>query len=118
MFTAPSAATLQASTICLTTPSIWNRIEGRIATLDANDGALTNHVAKQARFVESGPVSLENLRLVVAGWFSTNPSMFTLIMFAAAISLGLSTSAMLRGLGRANPGTAAPARSDDEGIPR
>jgi hypothetical protein len=118
VFTAPSAATLQASAICLTTPSIWNRIEGRVATLDANDGTLTNHMAKQARFVESGPISLENLRLVVAGWFSTNPSMFTLIMFAAAISLGLSTSAMLRGLGRANPGTGAPARSDEGGIPR
>ncbi|MCJ2047430.1 cellulose biosynthesis cyclic di-GMP-binding regulatory protein BcsB [Methylobacterium sp. J-078] len=116
VFTAPSAATLQASALCLTTPSIWNRIEGRVATLDANDGSLTNHAAKQARFVESGPMSLENLRLVVAGWFSTNPSVFTLILFAAAISLGLSTSAMLRGLGRANPGAAA--KSDNEGTMR
>ncbi|WP_264047931.1 cellulose biosynthesis cyclic di-GMP-binding regulatory protein BcsB [Methylobacterium flocculans] len=114
VFTAPSAAALQASAICLTTPSIWNRIDGRVATLDANDGTLTNHGAKQARFVESAPASLGNLRLVVAGWFSTNPSVFTLILFVAAISLGLSTSAMLRGLGRPNPGTAAPAKSEDE----
>ena len=100
VFTAPNAASLQASAVCLTTPAIWNRLEGRLATLDANTGALTVHEAKQVRFLENGPLSLANLRLVVAGWFSTNPSIFSLILFAAAISLGLSTSTMLRSVGR------------------
>ncbi|GJE73594.1 cellulose biosynthesis cyclic di-GMP-binding regulatory protein BcsB [Methylorubrum suomiense] len=104
VFTAPNAASLQASALCLTTPSIWNRIEGRVATLDATDGTLSVHDAKQVRLVETGPPSLGNLRLVVAGWFSTNPSLFVLILFAAAISLGLSTSAMLRNVGRASAG--------------
>ena len=111
--TAPNPATLQASTLCLITPSIWNRIEGRVATLNAEDGTLSLSDAKQVRIVESAPVSLANLRLVVAGWFSTNPSLFVLILFAAAISLGLSTTAMLRDVGRANaPSGASPQAAD------
>ncbi|MFC7665638.1 hypothetical protein ACFQWF_27785 [Methylorubrum suomiense] len=122
VFTAPNAASLQASALCLTTPSIWNRIEGRVATLDATDGTLSVHDAKQVRLVETGPPSLGNLRLVVAGWFSTNPSLFVLILFAAAISLGLSTSAMLRNVGRASAGAAAGSdtgtgRTSDDGGP-
>jgi cellulose synthase operon protein B len=112
VFTAPNAASLQASALCLTTPSIWSRIEGRVATLDADTGALSVHDAKQVRLVESGPASLANLRLVVAGWFSTNPSLFVLILFAAALSLGVSTSAMLRDVGRANTGPGTQ-RGDD-----
>ncbi|MET7246810.1 cellulose biosynthesis cyclic di-GMP-binding regulatory protein BcsB [Methylobacterium sp. EM32] len=108
--TAPNAANLQASVTCLTTPSIWNRVEGRVVTLDANDGTLGIHEAKRARFLGSDRMSFENLRLVVAGWFSTNPSAYALLVFAAAIGLGLSTSAMLRDVGRPNPNARRPGR--------
>ena len=111
--TAPNAAALQASALCLTTPSIWNRIEGRVAILDAEDGTLAVYETKQVRIVESAPVSLANLRLVVAGWFSTNPSVFVLILFAAALCLGLSTTAMLRDVGRANAPSGGARRAAD-----
>ncbi|KQQ26393.1 cellulose synthase [Methylobacterium sp. Leaf123] len=113
VFTAPNAASLQASALCLTTPSIWSRIEGRVATLDGEEGTLAVYDAKQVRLLESGPASIGNLRLVVAGWFSTNPSLFVLILFAAAVSLGLSTSAMLRDVGRANGSPGGAPRADD-----
>jgi hypothetical protein len=113
VFTAPNAASLQASALCLTTPSIWNRIEGRVATLDGDDGTLAVYDAKQVRLVESGPASIANFRLVVAGWFSTNPSLFVLILFAAAVSLGLSTSAVLRDVGRPQGNPAGAPRADD-----
>jgi hypothetical protein len=104
VFTAPNAATLAASAICLTAPAIWNRLEGRTVSLDADTGTLAQYDAKQAAFFETGGGSFENMRLVMAGWFSTNPTFFALILFAAAVTLGLSTTAMLRGVGRNNPG--------------
>lgn len=98
--TAPTAAVLQASMTCLTSPAVWDRLQGRVAVLDANDGSVTTYEAAQTHIVETTPRTFENLRLIVAGWFSSNPSTFALMLFAAAVSLGLTTSAMLRGVGR------------------
>ncbi|WP_407520386.1 cellulose biosynthesis cyclic di-GMP-binding regulatory protein BcsB [Methylobacterium oryzisoli] len=98
--TAPTAAALQASVTCLTSPAVWDRLQGRVAVLDANDGSVTTYEAARTHIVETTPRTFENLRLIVAGWFSSNPSTFALMLFAAAVSLGLTTSAMLRGVGR------------------
>ncbi|TXN41952.1 cellulose biosynthesis cyclic di-GMP-binding regulatory protein BcsB [Methylobacterium sp. WL119] len=100
VFTAPNGAALQASAICLSAPVVWNQLEGRVAALDANDGALTTFAARQGQIVETVPRTFENTRLVLAGWFSTNPNTFVLTLLAAAVLLGLSTQAMLRGVGR------------------
>jgi hypothetical protein len=54
------------------------------------------------------------MRLVLAGWLSMNPSIYVLVLFAAAIALGLSTNAVLRDVGRANvAGRAAPQADSD-----
>ncbi|ACA14691.1 conserved hypothetical protein [Methylobacterium sp. 4-46] len=104
VFTAPTPAALQASVTCLTAPSVWDRLEGRVAVLDGNDGAVRTYAARHAILVETAPRSFENLRLIVAGWFSSNPNAFALIILASAAALGLSTSAMLRGVGRTGTG--------------
>ena len=105
VFTAPNGATLQAAAICLSAPAVWGHLEGRVATLDANDGTLTTFAARKGQIVETVPRTFENTRLVLAGWFSTNPNTFVLALLAAAILLGLSTQAMLRGVGRTRQAT-------------
>lgn len=120
VFTAPNAASLQAATICLTSPSVWNKLQGRVAILDANDGSLSTFAANQTRLIETAPRSFDNSRLVLAGWFSSNPTTFVMILFAAAIALGLSTAAMLRGVGRTAPARRSavrPSYPDPEEMP-
>lgn len=120
VFTAPNAALLQASVTCLSSPVLWSRLQGRIATLDANDGAISTYEAKRSRLLETEPRNLANLRLVFAGWLSMNPSIYVLALFAAAIALGLSTNAMLRGVGRTSAGGRGPdgpARDTNSGEP-
>ncbi|MDP4022410.1 cellulose biosynthesis cyclic di-GMP-binding regulatory protein BcsB [Methylobacterium sp. NEAU 140] len=112
VFTAPNAATLQAAATCLGAPIVWEQLQGRAATLDANEGTVTTVAANQTRIIETAPLSLENSRLVLAGWFATNPNTFVLILLAAAVALGLSTRAMLGGVGRANG--AGPAANDPD----
>jgi hypothetical protein len=111
VFTAPNGATLQAAAICLGTPAVWGQLQGRVAVIDANDGAVTTYASNQTQILETEPRSFENTRLMLAGWFSTNPNTFVLVLFAAAIVLGLSTQAMLRNIGRA--GAVRPSEGDD-----
>jgi cellulose synthase operon protein B len=103
VFTAPNSATLQAAAICLGTPAVWGQLQGRVAVIDAEDGAVTTYASNQTQLLETEPRTFENTRLILAGWFSTNPNTFVLVLFAAAIILGLSTQAMLRNVGRAEP---------------
>ncbi|MGH1588721.1 hypothetical protein ACRBEV_10565 [Methylobacterium phyllosphaerae] len=103
VFTAPNSATLQAAAICLGTPAVWGQLQGRVAVVDAEDGAVTTYASNQTQLLETEPRTFENTRLILAGWFSTNPNTFVLVLFAAAIILGLSTQAMLRNVGRAEP---------------
>ncbi|WP_244537385.1 cellulose biosynthesis cyclic di-GMP-binding regulatory protein BcsB [Methylobacterium pseudosasicola] len=114
VFTAPNSAILQAAAICLGTPAVWGQLQGRVAVLDANNGSVTTFTSNQTQILETVPRTFENTRLMLAGWFSTNPNTFVLVLFVAAIILGLSTQAMLRGVGRA--GTVPPAadRADRE----
>ncbi|WP_246696745.1 cellulose biosynthesis cyclic di-GMP-binding regulatory protein BcsB [Methylobacterium planeticum] len=115
VFTAPNAALLQASVACLSTPALWGKLQGRVAVLDANDGTISTYDANRTRLLETEPRGFGNLRLVFAGWLSMNPSIYVLVLFAAAIALGLSTNAVLRDVGRANAAGRAAPRPDAAG---
>jgi hypothetical protein len=103
LVTAPNSAVLQASVTCLTAPSVWNKVQGRLAILDANDGSLATYEANHTLLLETESRNFQNLRLVFAGWLSLNPTYFMAIIMAAAICLGLSTNILLRRIGRPNP---------------
>ncbi|GJD50154.1 hypothetical protein OPKNFCMD_2891 [Methylobacterium crusticola] len=100
--TAPNATILRASVSCLTDPGIWSRLRGRLATLDASDGSLATVEAAHPRLAETQVRSLDNLRLVVAGWLSMNPFIYVALSLAVALGLGVSTRTMVSGIGREN----------------
>jgi hypothetical protein len=53
-------------------------------------------LAAHERLYETKPLSLQNARLIVAGWFSNNAREFTIAQIVVAILLGASTYLVLR----------------------
>ena len=98
--TAPDSATLQASVACLLDPQVWSKVHGRLAVLDASSGAVTATDATSFQYVASGPASLANSRLVLAGWFSLNPFAFVVLALLTAFCLSGTTLWFVRGVGR------------------
>ena len=98
--TAPDADTLRASVTCLFDPQVWSKIHGRLAVIDASNGAVTATDATSFRYLASDKSSLSNSRLVVAGWFSLNPLAFVSLALLTALCLGGTTMWFVRGVGR------------------
>ncbi len=100
--TGPDAETLRASVSCLFDPRVWSKVHGRLATIDASTGAVVSTDATEVRYLASGPWSLTNARLVLAGWFSLNPIMFVMLALMTALCLSATTFWFVRGVGRSS----------------
>lgn len=100
--TAPNALLLKASTACLVDPEVWARIDGRYAFLDASDGTLETVAPRSVEVIETKTRSLSNIRLVTAGWLSMNPAIYVALTLGLALLLGLTTTSLVRNVGRRN----------------
>lgn len=98
--TAPNAETLGASVACLADPRVWTRADGRLSVLDASDGALDSVAADATRYIPTGPLSVENIRLITAGWLSMNPGLYVLLALLMAVCLSATTTHLVRNVGR------------------
>lgn len=98
--TAPDSATLRASIACLADPQVWAKVRGRLAILEASSGDITTTDAKSFRYVSSVNASLANSRLILAGWFSLNPTIFVILSLLTALCLSGTTLWFVRGVGR------------------
>lgn len=52
------------------------------------------------RLIVTQPLTIENSRLIVAGWLSLNSQVYVAMAFAAALLLALTTSLFIRNVGR------------------
>ena len=102
VITAPNALLLKASAACLIDPEVWSRIDGRFAFLDASDGSLETVAPRNVELVETKTRSLSNIRLVTAGWLSMNPAIYVALTLGLALLLGLTTTSLVRNIGRKN----------------
>ncbi len=98
--TAPNSGMLAQSIGCLVDPRVWRQIAGRIAVLNADDGAVVVIPATDSRLIPTQPLSVWNVRLIVAGWFSLNGKVYVLSALALALMLAASTHWFLRNVGR------------------
>ena len=98
--TGPDAEAMRASIACLFDPQVWSQVHGRLATIDASSGAVVATDASEVRYLASGPWSLGNARLVLAGWLSLNPFMFVMLALMTAMCLSVTTFWYVRGIGR------------------
>lgn len=75
---------------------VWGRLGGSVNALKGDGTFVERKVAAHERLYETKPLSLQNGRLIVAGWFSNNAREFTIAQILAAILLGASTFVVLR----------------------
>ncbi len=100
IITAPNTALLSQSVACLVDPRVWRQIAGRIAILNADDGAIVEIPAYDSRLIPTQPLSIRNVRLIVAGWFSLNSKVYVLLAMFLAMLLAASTHLFLHNVGR------------------
>ena len=100
--TAPNAQALRSGVEALATPLNWSRQTGGIMILDQSAEIVASIPASHVRFVETQTVSLGNTRLIVAGWLSVHPAIYTLSALLLALVLGLATRLLVKNVGRRN----------------
>lgn len=94
------SASLRSGMERLAVTEQWRQVSGRVSTLLANERAVTPVAANSVVVIQTQPLSLWNLRLVAANWFSGNILLFTGALAAAALMLMLATALVLGRVGR------------------
>ena len=102
IISSPNAATLKSSIACLVEPKVWSRLSGRLSGLDASTGAVMDREPETRRYVATQEFSIENQRLMIAGWLSLNPRIFIFVAFLLAFPLAATTHFLVRNVGRRN----------------
>jgi hypothetical protein len=102
IITAPDSVTLQQSVACLVDPRVWGQISGRIAMLDTADGRILPVPVDGATLIATQVFSVQNVRLIVAGWFSLNNKIYVILALLLAALLALTTREWVSHVGRKN----------------
>ncbi|WP_028741420.1 cellulose biosynthesis cyclic di-GMP-binding regulatory protein BcsB [Rhizobium leguminosarum] len=98
--TAPSAKDLREGLEVLTAQLNWPQISGHITTYSSKTGKIETVPVTRFDFVPSTPWSISNYRLIAANWLSTNILSYASLLVVFVLLIGVTTSSMLRKLGR------------------
>jgi hypothetical protein len=83
----------------LAAPSNWNEIEGRAVSYSPRGGAKRLAYAIDAYFIPTESLTPGNLRLVAAGYLSSNLDVYVLLVLAVGAILGVATRVAVRAHG-------------------
>ena len=97
---APSAAQLAQSVDCLVDPRVWRQVGGQVAVLNASDAEVVEVPAENPRLIPTQPLSIENSRLIIAGWFSLNTKIYVELALCIALLLAWTTRRFISVVGR------------------
>ncbi len=95
----PSEETLSTTIDAVMERSTWTRLNGSIQSFSTTGQVLGQVSPRDVSLFQTQPLSIGNVRLIIAGWFSNHAMEYTLSQAGAAIVLGASTFLLLR-LGR------------------
>ncbi|MEM9676498.1 MAG: cellulose biosynthesis cyclic di-GMP-binding regulatory protein BcsB [Pseudomonadota bacterium] len=98
VLTARDEAALRSGVALLARPAIANRISGETASINAVDRTVTSTIVGQ-NYVQLRGFSLWNAHLIVAGWFSNNHFIFSLLLLFGILGGGVVSSLLLRRVG-------------------
>jgi hypothetical protein len=96
LVTGATSETLARDMARLIAPTVWRKLEGPAAAFDAQTGAVTLAPATQGYFLPMSDWSPANLRLIAAGWFSSNLEYYVLALVLLGALTGLLTAYILR----------------------
>ena len=100
--TAPDSVTLQQSVACLVDPRVWRQIAGRMAMLNPADGQIVPVPVDGSTLIATQSFSVQNVRLILAGWLSLNNKIYVLMMLLVAALLALVSREFIANVGRKN----------------
>ncbi len=89
---------LKSGVSLLSKPSVLARVTGETVAINGIDRTVTSTITAQ-NFVQVRGFSLRNAHLIVAGWFSNNHFIYTLLMLSGLLVGGFVTSRLLSTLG-------------------
>lgn len=98
--TAPNGPALMDGVAALTTQQNWSELGGRVTTYEAGTGSFNRLAVNAPTLVQTQPWSFGNMRLIVANWLSENVLSYAMLLVAASVLLGLTTTAITVVLGR------------------
>ena len=96
---APTSESLRTSVLALTAPDLWNQLDGRAAMLDPRAARLATVQPQTDYFIPTATLSPGNVRLIAAGWLSTEIEVYVLCFALIAIALGAATAAAVKRYG-------------------
>ncbi|MBZ9937479.1 cellulose biosynthesis cyclic di-GMP-binding regulatory protein BcsB [Mesorhizobium sp. BR1-1-16] len=100
MMTAPSGTELANGAASVAAIRTWSQVGGQYSAFSAATGLVENRAVSNFRFVVTQPLSLQNLRLIAANWFSSNIVSYAVCLIFLCLLLGMITSGLLFRLGR------------------
>ena len=98
VLTARNDQAFQSGMSMLSKPAIAARVRGETATINGVDRTVTATVTQQS-YVQVRSFSLRNMHLIVAGWFSNNHHVYSLLMLIALIGFRLASTRVLKTVG-------------------
>ncbi len=100
MMTAPSGSELASGATSVAAIQNWSKVAGQFSSYSASTGLIENQPAVNYQFVVTQPLSLQNIRLIAANWFSSNIAFYAFCLIGLCVVLGIITSGLLFRLGR------------------
>ena len=96
MVLAPDDEALLRGVKALVAPTAWNRVDGRVSALNPHSGAVVTAASNAPYFIVTASLSPANLRLIAAGWLSSDPDIYAGVALIGAMVLGAVTYATVR----------------------
>lgn len=100
LITAPTGADLDLGMAAMAKEENWRRISGRISTLNTSNNEVETIAPQRTELFTTQSLSIRNVRLIAANWFSSNISFYAFALAGFLVALGLVTHFLLGRLGR------------------
>ncbi|MET3650219.1 cellulose biosynthesis cyclic di-GMP-binding regulatory protein BcsB [Phyllobacterium ifriqiyense] len=100
LVTSPTDDQLLEGLVSLTRQDHWLNLKGHISTYKAGTDVMQDVPVGEFTFVATQPLSVSNVRLIIANWLSANVLSFSLLLLVVSGLLGIATSRLLSNFGR------------------
>ncbi|MGN7293045.1 cellulose biosynthesis cyclic di-GMP-binding regulatory protein BcsB [Rhizobium sp. SAFR-030] len=98
--TAPDTGTLRSGVEAVTMPENWQKVTGRLVAYNEKAQTMAALPVSRVSYIETAPASLDNYRMVMANWLSTNILIYSVALIVLLMLLGVFTSSLLSKFGR------------------
>jgi hypothetical protein len=100
VLTAPDSARLKSGTEAISRQENWQKTTGRLVAYNEKTQAIASLPVTGFTFIDTAPSSLNNYRLVLANWLSSNFLIYAILLALLLTVLGALTSFLLSRSGR------------------